>query len=277
MEDDRLPFVIGFSLFPARQGVQPECDLEVPKDCLQIIGLRPIMRRHRTLTVDGFDIGKLERLKDYVEEMDGISFVVKEYKYRRNIPGLLKQMTGYYKYSSLFQTGYYKGKYLDGEDDEVLAVISFFKLPYCVPIFNPKRVDGMAVSYCEAIRKESERRSHLVKKLRVDLALTNYEDNLFVIDGVAVNQKNPFGDKWVREIGNWVANELPIKSRKELEAKKKTSNISFDQLLKESAEDTLKNQTGPVVEIVQNGYNNVQWAAGTTTTMWTTDSSSSND
>ena len=77
LEEPRLSSVRGFTLFPPRQGVISDIDVEVPKECVKLMSLRPIVCRHRTVSIDAFDIGKFERLKNYVKDMNGITFVIK--------------------------------------------------------------------------------------------------------------------------------------------------------------------------------------------------------
>jgi hypothetical protein len=211
LRSERAENIRTFSLFPPRSYINKLEDIIVHRDCLVRTSLPPLAETHRTLTVEKFDNSRLERLRQYVKEMGGITFIVKEEKNRKKLIRTLKFFPRLFKYSSLFHYSRYGNKYLSGDDDELLGVISFFNLPYCVPLFNMKKVDGIGLSYCQAPRKISEKNNMLVRAFRVDMVLSNYLDNIFVIDGSDVNPMNPLQDESYSEIENWVGEELKVK------------------------------------------------------------------
>lgn len=214
---DKVKYELGksvrcFTLMSPRYGVSNREDLGLPVDQIQLIDLKPLTSTHRVLNVGGLNITKFQRcLPEYINRMGGITFVIKDEKSRRELPEIIKYMTECYPYASVMDIEHFKGKYLDGKDDEVLAVVSFFNLPYVVPIFNTKKVEGMGVSYCQVVRKESERKHHLVKTFKFDFVLSNYPDNLFVIDGVTVNPVVTIDDKYVAEITRLQNESLQVK------------------------------------------------------------------
>lgn len=202
-----------FALFPPRSFINSMEDFAVAKEGLADTSLVPLIKTHRTLSIDAFDYAKFSRLKDYVRDMGGITFVVKENAARKDLVNVLKLFPKEFRYTSLFHYARYNEKYLVGEDDDLLGVISFFNLPYCIPLFNLKKVDGMGVSYCQAPRKVSEKTNRLERSYRVDVVLSNYADNVFVIDGSDVNPLSPVHKDVYNELGEWVREEMKTRSK----------------------------------------------------------------
>ena len=258
--------VRSFCLFPPRYGVSLENDIECSTKSLELVGLEPITSIHKVLNVQKFELKKLIRLFDYVHSVGAISFTIENEKSRLALPDIMPIFTKYYKYSSVFNA-YHNGKFLDGKDDNVVAVLSFFNLPYCVPLFNIKKVHGLGVSYCQAIRKESERRSHLVRTFRFDFVLSNYEDNLFVIDGVDINPQNAINEKWVNDLSIWAEERLSVRDYSAMLAER--NGIKWER-----AGKSLKaNPSGEIIfDEANKWYNNT----ATSTTFYYGSSSTSN-
>ncbi len=202
-----------FALFPPRSFINKMEDFTVVKESLVDTALKPLIKTHRTLSVDAFDCAKFGRLKAYVRDMGGITFVVKEEDARRDLVNVLKFFPGEFKYTSLFHYARYGTKYLLGKDDNLLGVISFFNLPYCIPLFNLKKVDGMGVSYCQVPRKISEKSNALIRSYRVDVILSNYADNIFVIDGSDVNPLSPIHRDLYHELKGWTHEEMKTRDK----------------------------------------------------------------
>lgn len=260
------PAVNSFSLFPPRANIPvSHQDLNLSKEHFEITKLKPICRTYRTLEIEAFDVAKIKNINEYVKTMAGVSFVIKEKKYRQLLAKQLPHIFKPFKYSSLFYYDRFNRKWLDGEDDDFLAVISFVNLPYCVPIFNTKRVDGMGVSYCQAVRKGSEKRHNLLRSFRLDFVVSNYEENLFVIDGSIVNPVNLVSEAHYREVEKLAAEDLEVKTPEQITALSKPK----DARMSEKGRYTLK------------GYSTVA-SASTATTQWVTstagwDNNTSND
>lgn len=218
-----------FSLFPSRSFINKMEDFSVVGESLVETTLKPLVETHRTISVDAFDCAKFERLKDYVKAMGGVTFVVKEEAARKDLVNVLKFFPKTFKYTSLFHYDKYGTKYLVGEDDDLLGVISFFNLPYCIPLFNLKKVDGMGVSYCQAPRKASEKANRLIRSYRIDIVLSNYMDNVFVIDGSDINPLNPVHGDIYNEVEKWTNEEMKVRSKMSgVESRPSVKGISID-------------------------------------------------
>lgn len=241
-----------FALFPPRSFINKMEDFTVVKESLVDTALKPLIKTHRTLSVDAFDCAKFDRLKAYVRDTGGITFVVKEESARRDLVNVLKFFPGEFKYTSLFHYAKYSTKHLTGKDDNLLGIISFFDLPYCIPLFNLKKVDGMGVSYCQAPRKISEKSNTLIRSYRVDIILSNYADNIFVIDGSDVNPLSPIHGDLYRELKEWTREEMKVRD-------------------KASAPDY--NETGGKIRLKVNQSYGTTSATATATTMYNNSSS----
>ena len=220
----------GHLLFPprayTRSGIHSNDMFGVPKVIVTPSGMRPIMETHRTLNINKFRTTKLDKVRGFVKEFGGVTFVVEKKGAKVELADALKTISHAYKYSSLFSYITDEQAYL--KDDSMLAVISFFDLKYCVPLFNLKRVDGMAVSLQCIQQEATEKNNRLIKALDVNLVVSNYEDNLFIIDGVAVNPIEPIGSDIYKAIKNWIGKEPRIKDKNKPASKRQRSKQEED-------------------------------------------------
>jgi hypothetical protein len=264
-----------FSLFTSRAGMDPNSDFTLPKDYFELVSLKPLVRTHRTVSIEQYNPDKAVHIGEYVKHLGGITFVVEDEIARIKLANDLFYLTKVYKYNSLLYHNKFGRKYLRGEDDCVLGIVSFFSLPYCVPIFNTKKVDGMGVSYCEAIMKESIDQNRLIRTYRMDFVLSNFEENLFVIDGATVNPINPVQSATFNELGKWAAQKLEVRTKDPYNKyhdllKTEDANsfeFSSDQLTINSPPDDLQYTSKDEGHIIINGENhnelyttgNVEW------------------
>lgn len=161
--------------------------LNVPAVIVHPVNLTPLCTSHKVLIVDDFDIGKYDRLLEFIRDVGAISFVIEHGAGRKHLAGSVKQLESKFKYSSLLQLSQWGDRFLDGNDDNYFCVMTFLDLPYCIPLFNMHKIDGVGLSFSGATYKASVKYGQLNRAFRADIIYSNYEENVLVIDGVSVN------------------------------------------------------------------------------------------
>jgi hypothetical protein len=160
---------------------------QVELQAISPIGLKPLYENHKILTVSSFDFGKFDRLLEFVRDVGGLSLIVEYEEGRRELAESVRQIERVFKYCSAFSYNTWSDKQLWTKDDKFVCVLTFLDMPYCVPLFNMRKVDGIGLSFCGATVQASIEYGYLNKTFRTDLMYSNYEDNIFFVDGIAVN------------------------------------------------------------------------------------------
>ena len=176
---------------------------------------KPIYGNHNVVTVDYFNIRKFDRLIEYIKDVGSISFVVDGKRGHLESLNSVAKLAKKFRYNIMFYFNMWRNsKYLDSEDDKYLCVITLYDLPYCVPIFNTRKVDGIGLSFAAAPMHSSVGYNTLNRTFRLDAIYSNYEDNILVVDGAQVNQPNPVSNDVYAELKKFLDAGLPIKKRK---------------------------------------------------------------
>jgi hypothetical protein len=196
----------------------------VPVQTVQPINIKPLCGNHEVLTVASFDFGKFYRLLDFIHDVGGISLVIEQARGRSTIVESIIKLTKIFKYNSLFYYNTWGKKYLAGDDDKYICILSFFDIPYCIPLFDMRRVDGIGLSFTGVTLKASKAYGQLHRVFKADLIYSNYEENLYVIDGVNVNPPSRCGSDTYSSLATVANIELLIqKDNKDFKSKKKST------------------------------------------------------
>jgi len=195
----------------------------VPTSLICPVDLRPLCGNHKVINVSEFDLGKFDRLTEFIRDVGGISLVIEYPAGRKAIPKQMRKIEKLFEYSSMFYYNGWGSKHLLGEDDKFIGVMTFLDLPYCIPIFNMRRVHGLGLSFSGATLKASKSYGQLHRIFRTDFIYSNYIDNAFVIDGIDVNTVRPMSTDVYKELVKMISQELSVVP--EGEAKKKGSRI----------------------------------------------------
>ena len=181
-----------------------------PTSLICPVNLRPLAENHRVLTISEFDLGKFDRLMEYIRDVGAISFVVDFQSGFKSIPKQMRKIEKLFEYSALFFFNSWGTKYLEGPDDKYVGVVSIFDLPYCVPLFNMRRVNGIGFSFSGVTINASKNYGQLHRVFKVEFVYSHYPDNIFVIDGVTYNQVRPMDSPHYKELLNMAGQTLPV-------------------------------------------------------------------
>lgn len=242
--------------------------LNVHSRIVHPVNLRPLCGNHKVLTVSEFDIGKLDRLIEFIHDVGGVSLVIERMKGRQNLIKGIVNLANKFRYNSTFHYNEWGSRYLDGEDDSYLCVLTFLDLPYCVPLFNMNKIDGIGLSLSGVTLKASMSSGQLHRTFRADLIYSNYEENVFVIDGVEVNRKSSTDHKMYDSMAGYAGQTLEISDGKNKKLKLGGCYITneAERVFEESSVDMTSKEPNvkateeeePPVEAESQGYVNHQ-------------------
>jgi len=191
------------------------------------VDLKPLRKYHKVLNIDRFDIDRLDRLIEFIHDVGAISLVIDSDIGRKHISADLRKLSDVFKYNTLFYYNRWGSKHLAGKDDVYSCVLTFLDIPYCIPLFNTHKVDGIGLSVSGVTHEQSIKTGVLNRVFKAEIIYSNYADNLLVIDGVDVNKNSPIGDSMFREIGDVVNRELEVGPP--VSSKKKKRMLSSDK------------------------------------------------
>jgi len=184
--------------------------LNVMSKIVHPVNLKPLYKNHKVLTVSEFDIGKFERLMQFVRDVGGISLVISDKNGRENVADAVRKIQNLWNYTALFYYNAWGGKYLEGKDDSYACLLTFLDLPYCIPLFNMHKIDGVGLSFCGFTKKASLNYGCLHRTFKMDLIYSKYEENLFVVDGVDVNDREGLTDAHYQEAHKSASKDLEV-------------------------------------------------------------------
>jgi len=220
--------------FPPTQGVSPNYVAVGKRRYLALLD-ECFLHKHRFITVPGFDSNKIKKINEYVNEQNALSLNIER---TARITGTVGQATGKvmshfvdklvdiirnYKYHSL-QYIFVNDGYKAFETDDVGYIITFMSLHDCISIFNPKRVDGMYMLINMYEKSKSRVSGMMSSIMRVGIVLSNYEDNIFVVDGVHILGRQSLVNKAITRLKKIIDVNMHIKTKK----KKKKSGTKYD-------------------------------------------------
>ena len=183
-----VEFVQVYTIMPPNQHAGHGYEVSrVDYHAVSPIGLKPLYGNHKILTVSNFDVDKFGRLLEFVRDVGGLSLIVEYEEGRRQLSESIRQLERLFKYCAPFSYNVWSDKQLWSKDDKFICALTFLDLPYCVPLFNMRKVDGIGLSFCGATVEASLKHGFLSRTFRADLIYSNYEDNVFFVDGIAVN------------------------------------------------------------------------------------------
>jgi len=219
--------------FPPTQGASPNYVLIGKRRYLTLLD-ECFLHKHRFITVPGFDSSKIRKINEYVDEQGTLSLNIERTTRITGTVGLatgkamlqfvdkLKSIVSNYKYNSL-QYIFVNDGYKTIDVDNVGYTITFMSLHDCISIFNPKRVDGMYMIIDMYEKAKSKAAGVTSSMARVGIVLSNYEDNIFVVDGVHILGKQPLTNKTITRLKQIIDTNMRIKTKK----KKKKSGMKY--------------------------------------------------
>lgn len=143
------------------------------------------INNHTIKEVNAFNIETIEDIQKYINDYDSISFVIKDKEQAAGCMFKFPKLLEKYKYNTSFNLES-KGSSKDFIDITI-PIFTFINLKHCIPIFNSKHVDGMVICIQALLEDYTEKAGTPTNLLQIVLVVSNYLDNVFVVDGEQIN------------------------------------------------------------------------------------------
>ncbi len=141
--------------------------------------------RHKEIKIEYLNAGKFNQALNFVKDT-GASFTLLVKKAKVNIASdlikIIEPLADSYK---IKLAGYRKtyGSPSLIENDEVFLAITIMDISQCVPIFDPKHVDGIVIHFATIYTAYSNYKDTLVSTGEFTFAFSNFNQNITKLDG----------------------------------------------------------------------------------------------
>jgi hypothetical protein len=174
---------------------------------------------------DGAMQGDWKAIKRYVNTKGPITFRIKSHS--NNLTALstlrflkdLKTLVDSYKYHSVT---FHNSSNSYKNPGAMVYLVTFLGIKDCIPIFNPKRVDGVCVIL--TFISKTKITNTLNPIANTTLLLSNYQDNAFVIDGTWVSTPEALNPDTLGRLAKLVTLNMTAKPKTKLSRAKKKLN-----------------------------------------------------
>lgn len=141
---------------------------------------------HQILTIDSFDFEKFDSIRHTIETRNSLTLIIDEEKEIDRFVHCSYEMFNSFKF--LVRCLSTDGMMSSGQSSSL--ALSFLNMKDCVPIINPRKVDGLGVSIILFDREQTKERGELSYRSKLNLILSNYQDNVVIVDGIKVESRS---------------------------------------------------------------------------------------
>jgi hypothetical protein len=146
-----------------------------------------LIRDRRVKIIDEFEYRKMRKIREFVRSNGAITFIIE------NLNEAVEFVKSLGNFKKEFLCTAFCGSDSPGGNkkplvsgDSLALAITMYDLKYAMPIFNKKRVDGMAVSLTLVWPKASEQAGGIIHINEMHFIVSSYPDNVLFIDGVKI-------------------------------------------------------------------------------------------
>ena len=208
--------------FPTPIGHQGRSHILVNQN-KSLLPIKPmgIIKDRRVKIIDEFEYKKLRKIREFIRSNGAITFIIENLN---NVGEFVKALGNFKKeflctaFCGSDSSGGNK-KPIVGGDSLVLAV-TMYDLKYAIPIFNKKRVDGMAISITLVWPKASEQASGIIYINEMHFIVSSYPDNVLFIDGVKIRDDSFVSNMCMSLFLSQIAGEIERRKTESSKVKK---------------------------------------------------------
>lgn len=222
--------------FPTKRGIAPGALVDTNYKNLYPLPQKSLIKGHKIKTIDTFKKDRLRDIRNYVSTNAAITFTFSNLDAALTFWKDIPYLCSIYKHTVFFYhlAG---GRKRKSATEEFIPFISFVNLPYCIPIFDYRKIDGMGIC-CGFIYKKRYKEDGKVKyrTITVDtlyFVLSNYQANVLYIDGVKIGTSAKIDINILNYMMRFIQDEVgykntPNKASKINTIQKVLSNVEID-------------------------------------------------
>lgn len=228
-------------------------------ETIKPFGNQSLIKDHKVVEIDFFDPAKTQNLIEYVRDVGSITLCILGEVGQRSFPTDLRHLVNEYKFhtNTYFNSWLSMGKHLKNKKDVKFTMINIFNLPYCIPIFNNKKVDGIGISYNIVTKGASIEYGQPHRLAQLDIMLSNHDENLFIVDGSIRCDPWEYTSDIQMEMERTAEHKLTVISEAELRKMKSVKSPKLRVKSKNKAGEWVeKSYSDKIAEVKQTSYRN---------------------
>lgn len=217
----------------------------------------------KEMNVGQFDLSKINRASEFVKDSGPLTLLIDKKSKNpltKDLNSMLKGFTDKFKLAFRGKHAHHGCKALISGDKSVLA-ITMMDIGQCMPIFDPRKVDGLVVHITTMYTAQSVSRDKLVNSFELTFYFSNHATNLLSVDGQTLGRTTSSPrdiSKLVDSSADYLRDVGQYKPGKEV--KKNSGKGAKEEKL------TLKKSNKPISKSRTNYGTTASYATYTTTT-----------
>ena len=208
--------------FPTTPSIVPGTQIEIKRKNLYALPEKNLIANHKIKTIPIFQKDKLKDIKKYVSINGAITFIipdlVKSANFWLDISDLCskyKYTMSFYHFTRLHEQNYHPFTRLRDQEEEFIPFVSFIDLPYCIPIFDHRKIDGMGIR-CGLIYKKTYKENGKIRHEIEDIktlyfVVSNYQTNFLHVDGAQIGMPSNINTSIIKELATFIRDEINFK------------------------------------------------------------------
>jgi hypothetical protein len=259
--------------FPTKRGLSPGIAIDVNYKNLHLLPQKNLIKNHKVKIIDTFKKDSLCDIGNYVTTNAAITFTFSDLNAASIFWKEIPYLCSIYKYTSFFYH-FGGGRKRKNSKEKFIPFVSFIDLPYCIPVFDYRKIDGMGVC-CGFINKNEYEENGKIISLTtiVDtlyFILSNHKANILYMDGIKLGDSAKIDTGILSYMSSFIEIEILYKKAK------KQPNL-LDKTEKELQEndvfcDTLKTEikksNNPIYYTISNNSTAMYTSSPTSNSTW---------
>jgi hypothetical protein len=181
--------------FPPRNGFIPQSLSVISKTLTKAKDIKSPVEFLNVKAIDAFDADKLDRLINYIHDVGGISFTLKENEKRgKETFDFIRKIASKLFFSFDIQHKISRqGEYVESahEGDELISLVSFFDLKSIIPVVDTRKLNGIGLIIEHFLQKHSDLRGMKEVSDIQYIIFSDYKENILYADGTVMNTYDP--------------------------------------------------------------------------------------
>jgi hypothetical protein len=211
----------GTMYFPSAEGHQNREYVHLSEKSLLRLQPKGLIYNRRIKTVDEFEYKKLRKIQEFIRSEAAITFIIEKpessIEFMKNL-GYFKKEFPCTSFCGNITSG--NSKTSSAVGDLLSIAVTIYDLQYAIPIYNKKKIDGMAVALSVLWPKSSEKLGRIAFVNEMHFIANSYPDNVLFVDGTKLREKSFVGNMYIAHCIDRMLNEIERRKAEKTHCKK---------------------------------------------------------
>ena len=219
-------------LFPARYNGGIFINSRIGVENLRVVNGNRLFNLHYIKPIEKFSMGTINYVIKYAKHWGAITLKFVGHQEAANFVNKLKAIFKLYNHYSSFGSNFQHTSSAFFKHATCKFYATFIDVSYCVPIWNPKKVDGMGLIISLVSDDTGQPNGMPLVAFNSAIMLTNYEENIFKVDGCVANPHENVGNDLIDMLLNMTTSaqkfeeyHMGKKGKGKAKAKVKTKSV----------------------------------------------------